>query len=266
MSQTLRPARARRLTGPARPGTVSDGYGNLIVARLRKLAGARSSGILPFSGDNAGAIYLAGGRVAYAESVRAPGAPVRRSQRSPFSELMAALAVAEATADASLELLSGSARYAKFRPSDSAAIGAARSIALEDLLTEITRRRRLLKELSSAITPDTPLRRTSDLQAPAIRVSAAQWALLIRIQDGRSPRELAWKLSRSVFSTTLEAYRLMCLGLVSASAEVPPRQQPGPQESAGHSRMLMSFTRAASDEKGQEMSAESGAGVAGNGR
>lgn len=50
-----------------------DGYGNLIAARLRKLAVARSTGMLPFSGDNDGAIYFKDGKIVFAESKRTPG-------------------------------------------------------------------------------------------------------------------------------------------------------------------------------------------------
>ena len=35
-----------------------DGYGNLIAARLRKLAVTRSTGTLPFTGGHDGAINL----------------------------------------------------------------------------------------------------------------------------------------------------------------------------------------------------------------
>ena len=55
-----------------------DGYGNLIAARLRKLAVARSTGTLPFTGDPDGDNCLRDGKVVFAESSGRPDRPFRR--------------------------------------------------------------------------------------------------------------------------------------------------------------------------------------------
>jgi len=56
---------------------------------------------------------------------------------------------------------------------------------------------------------------------PFSRVSAVQWALLIRVRHGSTPRDLAWDLSRSVFGTTIEAYRLLARQLLSVAGPRP---------------------------------------------
>jgi hypothetical protein len=145
MSQVPRLARARQLTAAVWPGRAVEGYGNLIAARLGKLAAAHSTGILPFTGQAGGAIYFADGRIAYAESGRTPRActgplartaprgpagpgagvvidpdtstdpaiavgPRARGPR-PLHVLTGMLAVTEPTVDAALELLASESRY-----------------------------------------------------------------------------------------------------------------------------------------------------------
>lgn len=268
MSQLPRLARARQLTASVLPGRVVDGYGNLITSRLRKLAAAKSTGTLPFSGRSEGAIYFEDGKVSYAESGRIPGPAAADGPGSaayllgpaaadaaippPFARLAAILAVAEPTVDAALELLSSESRYAKFRPSKVPARGLTPSIPLEGLLAEVARRQRVLKQLSAFVTPDTAVARNPQMHAQSVRVSALQWALLIRVSHGSTPRGLAWDLSRSVFGTTAEIYRLLTLRLLTAAdhsangagalSELPER---GPA--------ILSFVRAASDKKGYRM-------------
>jgi len=74
MSDTPRPARARRLTAPVRPGRDTD-YRDPAAARLHKIAAERRTGRLPFAGSDGGAIYVQDGKVVYAESRRTPGPP-----------------------------------------------------------------------------------------------------------------------------------------------------------------------------------------------
>lgn len=156
MSQVTRRTRVQRLAvsvlpgrrvlpGRVLPGRTVGGYANLIEARLRKLAAAERTGVLPMSGQGDGAIFFRGGRVVYAESTRTP-TPARRtvglaalglvatdaSPPSNGAELVAApsydglvdmLALTEPTIDAITELLSSESRYAKFRPCDYPPIG-----------------------------------------------------------------------------------------------------------------------------------------------
>jgi hypothetical protein len=238
-----------------------DGYGNLIAARLRKLADARSTGMLPFSGDNDGAIYFNDGKVAFAHAKRTPGPsvpegldPVLAGGRpgwagsaGPFGRLGALLAGTEPTLDAALELLSSESRYTKFRPVSTLGFTPACSIPLEWLLAEVARRQQVFRQLSAVLAPDTTVVRNPRLGEHGIRVSARQWAMLIRVRDGATPRELAWELGRSVFGTTAEVYRLLTLRLLAAAGQPaetgagtgPGGREPGP---------ALSFIRAVSGE------------------
>jgi hypothetical protein len=64
---------ALRLAASVRPGRTADGYGRLITARLRRLAGTGRTGALPFAGHTEGALYFSDGRVVFAESAGTPG-------------------------------------------------------------------------------------------------------------------------------------------------------------------------------------------------
>jgi hypothetical protein len=74
-----------------------------------------------------------------------------------------------------------------------------------------------------------------------------QWALLIRIRPGSTPRDLAWDLSRSVFGTTAEVYRLLVRGLVSVAGDPAPVRDDPPGQRALAS---LSFLRAVSVKRG----------------
>ncbi len=250
MSQTSRFTRARQLTTTVLPGRRPDGYADQVAGRLRRIAAARSTGMLPFSGRSDGSIYFREGKVAYAESTRTPG-PAPHDQpapdQAPLSEITAILAITEPTVDAALDLLSVQSRPAKFRARFRASrvpdTGPASDISLDALLAEVTRRQRVLGQLSAALTADTALARNPHISPEFIRVSALQWALLIRVGHGSTPRDLAWDLSRSVFGTTVEAYRLLVRQLLSVAGPGPDDPGPGPA--------AMSFVRAVSVEKGE---------------
>jgi len=206
-----------------------DGYGNLIAGRLRKLAAAGSTGTLPFSGHCDGAIHFHDGQVVYAESTRTPGTRVDApdgvplpggpplAALPPLTRLAAILAITEPTVDAALELISAESRYARFRPARVPTADPACGIPVDRLLAEVTRRERLLRQLSTVVTADTAVARNPELNSPGVQVSARQWAVLIRVRPGTTPRALAWELRRSVFSTTAEVYRLLVLRLLSAA-------------------------------------------------
>jgi hypothetical protein len=99
------------------------------------------------------------------------------------------------------------------------------------------------------LTADTALARNPHIHPESIRVSAWQWSLLIRVRHGTTPRDLAWDLSRSVFGTTAEVYRLLARRLLAVAGD--------PADPAGHrvppraSLAAMSFVRAVSVEKGE---------------
>src|SRR6266699_3966383 len=96
MSQTSRFTRARQLTSTVLPGRRPDGYADLVAGRLRRIAAARGTGMLAFSGRSDGSIYFRDGKVAYAESTRTPG-PARHDQpgpdQPPLNKITAILAI-----------------------------------------------------------------------------------------------------------------------------------------------------------------------------
>jgi hypothetical protein len=248
-----------------------NGYANLIAARLRKLADEESTGMLPVTGRGDGAIFFRDGQVVYAESSRtsrpgppatdldvhgllpseAPGSAGERFQGEagavaarPASRLGGALELTELIIDAITELMSSESRYAKFRHADVLPVGQGRPIAVETLLAEIRRRHEVLRQLAPAVGPDTVVAREASLNLPSAQVSPAQWALLSRADGETTPRALARQLSRSVFGTTLEVYRLVELGLL-----VVPGRPPAP---AGGKAVTMFFIRAVTAGKGSD--------------
>jgi hypothetical protein len=250
-----------------------DGYANLIAVRLRKLAGEASTGMLPMSGHGDGAIFFRGGHVVYAESSRTPASSLRatglgalaltpEAPRVPRAEhastgeqvpgrsvsrLAGMLALTEPTIDAVTELLSSESRYAKFRLGDDPPVSQVRAIPVDTLLTEVQRRREVLRQLTARITPDTRIALEPSLGSPAAQVSAAQWSLLVHVGDGTTPRGLAIAAGHSVFGTTVEVYRLLALGLLSVPGRRPV---PGDEAGTGWPSTGMSFMSAVSGERG----------------
>jgi hypothetical protein len=172
------------------------------------------------------------------------------------------LAVAEPTVDAALELLSSESRLSKFRPSRTPPPGLMARIPAEGLLAEVARRQRLLKQLSAVITTDTAVARNRDMRSPSVQVSALQWALLIRVGDGSTPRGLAWELNRSVFGTTTEIYRLLALRLLAVVTLPASGGAAALTEIPECGAATLSFARAASDQKGNKMTERITAGAA----
>jgi hypothetical protein len=262
MSQLSRFSRARQLTASVWSGKAPDDYDSLVAARLRKLAAADSTGMLPFSGAGDGAIYFRDGTVVLARSTRTPGPSVSAATApaspfspaagtapedaggTPFTRLAEALAAAEPIVDATVELLSIESRFAKFRSAKSPVSAAVPGIDVEDLLTEVARRQRILHQLAPVVTADTVVARNPFLSTPDIGVLAPQWALLIRVRDGSTPRALAWELGRSVFGTTLEVYRLLALRLLTSAEHRAHRNGQEPR----YGPATMSFVRAVSPE------------------
>jgi hypothetical protein len=217
--------------------TVND-YNKHIATRLARLAASSSTGLLPITGPAAGGVYFRDGRIVYAESARtlplaqppaepalapAPLAPAKRPATTatvdgdvsqPPPQLAAIVEVGESTIDAALDLLSSRSTCARFRPARVPPVGSTLSIAVDDLLAEVTRRRRLLKQMAT-VTADTAVARTTKLAAQRVQVSALDWALLIRVRTGTTSRDLARELRRSVFATTTDVHRLIGLGLLS---------------------------------------------------
>jgi hypothetical protein len=270
MSETPQPARSRRLTTSVVSGRGIGGYGDPVAARLRKIARERRTGRLPFAGGSDGAIYFQNGKVVFAESRQTPGpagapglTPAAAAAHAGWVGLppgiplrsarpvSAIVAMAEPTVDAALDLLSRQARPSRFRPAKVPAAAPAPGISVAALLAEVARRQRLLGQMACVVTADTGVARYPHLPGRAVRVSAWQWALLIRIRDGSTPRGLAWELGRSVFGTTAEVYRLLTLRLVTAGHG--PHRRIRPDLAVGRDLTALSFIRAVSDEKGDTM-------------
>lgn len=221
-----------------------------IVTQLEKLAGAGRTGVLRVPGSPGGAIYLRRGEVAHAESPRTPGPGgwLREQQagNAPVipSPLVRAWAAREATIDAVMELLSGGSRSSRFGASEASPVHDAGSISVEALLAEVARRQRIVTQLSAFLTADTAVTRNPRMKARAVQVSALQWGLLSRVGDRSTPRSLAWEAGHSVFSATIEVFRLAVLQLLSV-IDAPGRRLPeGPGDTPGHKRPAISFTRA----------------------
>jgi hypothetical protein len=221
----------------ARNKALND-YNQQIATRLSRLAAIGSTGALPVSGYSSGAIYLLDGRVVGAESSRTPRAAGAARAVGPAgpggpagpagADLSRVVMIAESAVDAALDLLSSRSTCSRFRPAKTPPDSKTISVSVADLLTEVTRRRRLLEQMSG-ITADLALVRIPELRADRVQLTAAEWALLIRVRPRSTPRELAWTLRRSVFGTTVDVHRLILLGLLR-SADRPvqvPIQAPG---------------------------------------
>ena len=275
--------RGGRVGPGGRVGKKVNGYANLIAARLRKLAMAGGTGMLPVSGSGDGAFFLRGGHVVHAESSRtsprrvvglaalglgvAQAGPVQAAEqaggaraggtravgvRATSTELVPArsigrvtglLAITELTIDAATELLSSESRYAKFRQFDVPSHGQVRPIRVDVLLTEVERRHHVLRQLAEIVTVDTRVVRNAAPAWSRLQLSRPQWALVVGIGDGMTPRSLAIELGRSVFATTIEVYRLIALGLLAVPGN--------PAAGAARPGEAMSFTRALHNGEGQ---------------
>ena len=243
-----------------------DDYNKNIASRLTKLAAAQSTGLVPITGPSSGAIYFEDGAVVYAQSSRIPSPhgvrpswalpPEATGDRAPELAPTAQVRgigeahrigeghrIGEAIIDAALDLLTSRSACSRFRSAKAdRAAPSEFSISVADLLAEVTRRQRLLRQFAG-ITADTDVSRTTTLDLQRVQISAPEWALLIRVRSGSTPRDLAWDLGRSVFSATAEVHRLMSLGLLSAAGG-------GSAGGGSATTAAGSFMRALPDQKG----------------
>jgi hypothetical protein len=246
---------AGRLAASVRPGRAADGYGNLIAARLRRLAGTGRTGMLPFTGHTEGALYFSNGTVVFAESAGTPGpaagmpGPVPEA-RPGAAAAAAVLAAGEPIADAALDLVDSKSSPARFRSAKVPAAGLAAGFSVESLLTEVARRQNILEQLAAIVRADTTVIRNPRMISASLQVSAFQWALLVRVADGSTARALAWELRRSVFGMTIDVYRLMALHLLCA-VDYPARPGRRPlREFPERGVLPVSFIRAVSTQNG----------------
>jgi hypothetical protein len=233
---------AGRLAATMRPGRAAEGYAEAIAARLQRLAGTRRTGTLPFTGPSDGAIYFSEGRIVFAESSRTPGPDASAGSAGPG--MAAAVGIAEPVADAALDLLDSQSSPARFRSAGAPPSRLAEGFSAASLLAEVSRRQHLLEQLAAIIRPDTTVVRHARLASERVQVSALQWSVLVRVRDGSTPRALAWELRRSVFGTTVDAYRLLALGVLAAVDYPVPHGSRTLREPPPRGAAAMSFTRA----------------------
>ena len=109
-------------------------------------------------------------------------------------------------------------------------------------MTEVSRRYEVIRQMSALLTPDTAVTRNPGPLSRAIHVSGIQWAILIRAGNPATPRSLALELGQSVFTTTIEVFRMVTLNLLSvAGAPAWPADQAG---EFNRGRPAISFLRA----------------------
>jgi hypothetical protein len=249
----------------ARPQRSTADYAAAFIIRLRKLAAAQSTGTLPFSGRTHGAIHFRDGLVSAAESsgtlagtppshldadsVRT-GGPALRPALRPAQDLLAGLTRVEPTVDAVMDLLSAESAMSRFRSARSHGRPDSISLQVEALLSELSRRRHLVRQMAGLVTADTPVSRTPRLRSPRTQVSALQWALLVRAGADTTPRALACELGRSVFGTTTEIYRMVALGLMLVADQPAGAERLASVGSLARGPLTISFIRAVTDKEG----------------
>jgi hypothetical protein len=204
-----------------------------VTTQLGKLAQARRSGVLWLPGDDNGAIRLYHGEVTGAESPRIPDLASRlarwsaepgRRESAP-SELERDWVAREAIADAAADLLAMAPRAGRFTDGGGPGPDGAGAMTVGELLAEVSRRREISRQLSACVTADSVVGRDPRFRGGGAHIPASQWALLVRMNGPVTPRGLAMERGRSVFTTTLEVFRLITVGLVAVADGQPPDGQ-----------------------------------------
>lgn len=225
------------------------------VSGLLELAERRETGALEFSSEPGGSVYLTDGAVSQvvcpavphvAERVLRRVEPTPRRGESRNARALAEVALREgvlsrvqvhallvdAAADAALELVGGGPGT-RFAPGRQHWAPLVWPLPVNELLTEIARRRQVLAAVADQAQPDAPARRVERLPVQRIRLTARQWDL-VRLADGATPRAMAHALAAGVFATTLEVAALVQAGVLA------------PVDTRRDARTPMPFLRAAS--------------------
>lgn len=233
----------------ARPPTDGGAPPSVVVRQaLRRLADERRTGALHVLDGPGGVIHLVDGRVALVEVRSIPGADLlilrRGLDRPAWQRLVATtpapgrdetnararvllrdgairplevdLILERAVTDAAGDLvgsLGSAATRTRFHAGATPWISLSDPPTVDELLVEVSRRDRLLGGLREGIRPDGPVRRRSRLPGTEARLSGLQWDL-VALAEGRSPRDLAWRVGLGVFATTMEVSRLDALSLL----------------------------------------------------
>lgn len=181
--------------------------------------------MLRIPGDFSGTIHLFQGLVTYAESCGTPDVTSRLARwTDPDAGGPGVLAqdwvIREAIADAALAMLPQAQRSARFSAGEVPAPDIV-ALTVAELLAEVNRRHEVLEQLPGALTADTVVARNPRLSVGGVHVSASQWALLVRMSRPVTPRELAVAAGMSVFTTTLQVFRLITLDMVAVAGGLP---------------------------------------------
>jgi hypothetical protein len=212
-----------------------------VTIQLSRLALAGRTGVLRVPGDNLGTIHLCEGEVTGAQC---RGTPDVASRLARWSTALSASApdtltrewvIREAIADAALAMLPHAARSARFTAGNVPGPDSIAAVPVAELLAEVNRRHKVLQQLPAALTADTVVARSPQLRERGVRVSAMQRTLLMRMNDLVTPRTLAMASGTSVFTTTLQVFRLITMDMVAIVGGSRPEQR------------TFSFTRAATD-------------------
>lgn len=203
-----------------------------VTTQLGRLALAGRTGVLSLPGDNGGTIRLRHGHVTGSESRRTPDLasrlarwPAGPGRGSGPSMLERAWVVREAIADAAFDLLARAPRAGRFADGGAPGPDDAETMAVEELLAEVNRRREITRQVSAWVTADSVVTRDRRFSGGRMHVPASQWALLVRMNGPVTPRGLAMERGISVFTTTLEVFRLITVGLVAVAGGRPPDGQ-----------------------------------------
>jgi hypothetical protein len=219
-----------------------------VIVQLGRLALERRSGALRIPGGSGGTIHLYLGGVACAESRNTPDVASRLARwRDPGERLPSALerdwVIREATIDAALDMLTSARRSGRFTADREPVLDRLGTMTVAELLAEVNRRQELIRQLPTALTADTLVARNPRFSARGVHISAGQWALLVRMNVPVTPRRLAGECGRSVFTTTLEVFRLITVDLAVIADGSSAGKRPAEFDDLGTS--AISFIRAA---------------------
>ena len=209
---------------------------------LEPWCAAGATGVLRAADIPGGSVYLAEGRLAFAECPLVCGVDRRltASGRLPPEAWRAALAAGRSTCRVGVELVEQGhltagelelvallalfdaalllfdvATAAPFESGATHVLGTGRTVALTDVCREVDRRRRLLDDAWPDPGIDTsaviPARRFAGHH---VALTSLQWEIVANADRRRSPVDLARLLGRDTFATLLETRRLARAGLV----------------------------------------------------
>ena len=126
----------------------------------------------------------------------------------------------ETTVDAAAQVLTEDPVDADFRPGPGPGwTDSVPAIKPGRLLREVERRKDVLRRLRPVITPRTVIVKTRGGIWEKIQMTGAQWALLVEVQDGVTPLEVAPRIGHGVISATLLSYELIRLGLLRSDRD-----------------------------------------------